>query len=165
MAYANTQSYAAADANNNLRGLLRSNTTATVTATTSETDLSTTTITGGTITGTGLIDAYACGTISLTNGTKTIKMYFGGTAIATITDAAGTTLDWSIRAKISNTATNAQRIEIWRTADDGSAIVFDYTTLAIDTTSNTILKCTAQLGSGSDTVTQNKFEIFIAQVA
>ena len=164
MAFANTNSIVDNDVNNMLRGLSRDNADSAHTGDTNETDLSSVSITGGTMGATGLILSYAAGTITGTAGTKTIRMDFGATTIATITHAAGTTLDWSITAKISNTATGAQRIEVWRTADDGLAVVFDYSTAAIDTTANVTHKVTAQLGASGDTVTQTKFETYVNQI-
>ena len=164
MAFANTDSIVANDVNNMLRGLHRNNADSNHTGDTNETDLSSMSITSGTIGATGLILSYASGTITGTAGTKTIRMVFGSTTIAVVTHSAGTTLDWSITAKISNTATGAQRIEIWKTADDGLAMVFDYTTSAIDTTASVTHKVTAQLGAAGDVISQAKFEVYVNQI-
>ena len=164
MPYANTDSLAAADINNCLRGLKRDNTTYTVTGTTNETDLASFTMTGGTMTATGGIHILAAGTITGTAGTKRIRLYFGGTAIVDTTAATGSS-DWFLEAWVYNTAANAQRIlGIW--SDHQSATNFnkDYTTLAIDTSANAVIKVTGTLGNSGDTITQALYDIYIAQI-
>lgn len=165
MPFSNGDLISATDANNLYRGLNRDDANSSHTGDTNETDLSTYTLTGGTMTGTGWVDIYASGTITGTAGTKTIQLYFGATSIATITHAAGTTEDWFFRARVNNTATNAQRIDIIKTVDDGNALQYDYTTAAIDTTSNVTVKATVTLGNTGDTVTQTKFNVYVVQVA
>jgi hypothetical protein len=147
MPFANGDLISAADANNLVRGLNRDNATSTVTGTTDETDLSTFAMSGGTMTATGWIEVYANGQISGTAGTKTIRLDFGATTLATITHAAGTTEDWMFYARIANTATNAQRVLIIRTVDNGNALRHEYATAAIDTTASVTVKATAQLGN------------------
>lgn len=163
MAFANGDNFTATDANNMYRGLHRNNTN-TATSGTGEDDLASTTITGNTIGQTGSIEVLACGTVTGAAGNKTIKLYFGGTAIITTATAAGTA-DWMLRARISNTATNAQRIFVeW--SDHQSATNFnkDYTTLAIDTTSAVVVKVAAECANGADTVTQTMFEVQLQQI-
>ena len=163
MPFTNTQSYSSTDANNNYRGLYRDNTTRS-TSGTGEDDLGALSISGGTIGATGSIEVLVCGTVTGAAGNKTIKLYFGGTAIITTATAAGTS-DWMLRARISNTATGAQRIFVeW--SDHQSATNFnkDYTTLAIDTTASVIVKAAAECANGADVVSQTMMEIQIQQI-
>lgn len=163
MPYTNTQSITATDMNNLLRGLYRDNTTRS-TSGTGEDDLGSLTIGANTIGATGSIEVLVCGTVTGAAGNKTIKLYFGGTAIITTATAAGTS-DWMLRARISNTATGAQRIFVeW--SDHQSATNFnkDYTTLAIDTTASAILKVAAECANGADVVSQTMMEVQVQQI-
>lgn len=163
MAFANGDNFTATDANNMLRGLYRDNTSRSSSGT-GEDDLASVTITGGTIGSTGSIEVLAAGTITGAGGNKTLKLYFGGTAIITSATAAGTS-DWMLRARISNTASSAQRIFVeW--SDHQSATNFnkDYTTLAIDTSANAILKVTGECANGADVITQTMFEVQLQQI-
>lgn len=164
MAFSNGDNFTATDANNMLRGLYRNNANST-TSGTGEDDLSSVTITGGTIGATGSIEVMACGTITGAAGNKTLKLYFGATAIITSATAAGTA-DWMLRARISNTATGAQRI-LTEWSDHQSATNYnqDYITAAIDTTSSVIVKVTGECANGADTITQTMFEVQVQQIA
>lgn len=163
MPFLSTQSITATDMNNVLRGLYRDNTTRSSSGT-GEDDLGSLSIGANTIGATGLIHVIAAGTITGAAGNKTLKLYFGGTAIITSATAAGTS-DWLLEAWIHNTATNAQRIYVqW--SDHQSATNFnkDYTTLAIDTTASATLKVTGECANGADTITETLFDVFICQI-
>ena len=163
MPFSNGDNYTATDANNNYRGLYRDNTTRS-TSGTGEDDLGSVTITGNTIDATGSIEVMACGTVTGAAGNKTIKLYFGGTAIITTATAAGTS-DWMLRARISNTATGAQRIFVeWSDHQSATNYNMDYTTLAIDTTANVIVKVAAECANGADTVSETMLEVQIQQI-
>lgn len=165
MAYSNTDTIAATDFNNVLRGLKRDNTTYTHTGNTNETDLASFTMTGGTMTATGCIWILAAGTVTGAAGTKRIRLYFGGTAIIDTTAAAGVA-DWFLKAWIFNTASNAQRIVVeWHDHTNTTNYNMDYTTLAIDTSANAIIKTTITLGNAADSVSQTVSDIFISQIA
>ena len=164
MPFSNTNSLTATDLNNCYRGLYRDNTNRSVTGTTSETDLGSLTITGGTISATGRIVLEAAGTITGAAGTKRLRVYFGGTSLYDSTAAAGTA-DWFVRLIISNTASNAQRVSVEAHDHTNTTnYLFDYTTAAIDTASNAILKITGTLGNTGDTITEAKFEVQVQQI-
>ena len=164
MPFTNSSSLVAADMNNTLRGLYRDNSNHAVTGTTAETDLASLTITGGTIDTTGCLHVIAAGTITTATDTKRIRLYLGATAIVDTTAVTGTG-DWWIDCWIANTAANAQRIvATWSTPNSATNFNKDYTTAAIDTSSNAILKVTGTLANAADTVTQTVFMVFVAQV-
>lgn len=165
MPYANTNTLTANDMNNVRRGLYRDNTDHTLTGAVAESDLASVTITGGTIGATGRLIVEAAGAIANAAGTKRIRMLFGATAIYDTTAQAGTA-DWWVRAVISNTATGAQRISV-TASDHTSATALtqkDYTTAAIDTTANVILKLVGTPAGAADTITQTKFEVEVQQI-
>ena len=164
MTFTSTSTLSASDMNNVLRGLHRDNTTYS-TSGTGEDDLASFTMTGGTMSSTGAIVIFASGTISGTADQKDIDLYWGGSVIDTIVRNAAGTQDWSYIAIISNTASNAQRIAIWRTTDSALTMEFDYTTAAIDTSANVIVKLTGECVNAADSVSQTKFEIFVVQIA
>lgn len=164
MPFTSTSTLTAADASNFLRGLHKDNTTYS-TSSTGEDDLASFTMTGGTMGATGAILIFAAGTITGTNGQKDVDLYFGGSVIATIVRSAATTNDWTFICKISNTSASVQRIEVWKSTDSAATMSFDYTTAAIATASNQIIKVTGECANGSDTVSQTKFEIFVVQIS
>lgn len=166
MPFATGDTLSNSDTNNFLRGLRRDNTTYTVTGTLTETDMASFAMSGGTMDTAGAIWVFAAGTITNSGGgQKDVRLYFGGTAIGTVTRTGANAQDWSLIAKISNTATNAQRIEVWYITTDALTVSFDYTTLAIDTTASVTVKVTGDLANTADTITQTKFEIFVVQIA
>lgn len=163
MAFANTDSIAAADVNNMLRGLHRNNADSAHTGDTNETDLSSTSITGATIGATGSIHVMASGGTTGTTDTKTIKFFFGSTNIGTVSIAGGSASAWAFDVWIYNTATGAQRI--FYRAYEGVATLesIKNTSSSIDTTASVTVKCTATLGGTTDTITQSTFNIDIVQ--
>ena len=166
MPFTSTSSLTAADVNNFLRGLVRDNTTYTKTGAATETDLASTTITGGTISATGGIYVVAAGTVTNSAaGAKTIDLKFGATNIATVSRTGANAQDWLIEAWGFNIATNAQRWVVRYSTTDATTVTGDYITSAIDTTANVILKLTGELANGADTITQNAFDVFVVQIA
>ena len=164
MAFANTSSFTASDANNMLRGLHRDNTTYSTQAV-AETDLASYTLTGGTMGATGALHIQAAGTTTTATDTKRIRLYFGGTAIIDTTAVTGTS-DWWMDAWVYNTSASAQRIVVqWSTHNSATNYNKDYTTLAIDTASNQIIKVTGILANAADTISQTVFDIFVVQIA
>lgn len=164
MPFSNSDSFTATDANNLLRGLHRNNANSAHTGDTNETDLSTFTMTGGTMTATGAIVIRAAGTVSGAAGTKQLRLYLGSTAIQAFSAVTGTE-DWSFLTSVSNTAASAQRITSYNVAPNSTAVAFDYTTSAVDTSANQTIKVTGQLGNAADTITQTVFEIFVVQIS
>lgn len=165
MPFSATASVPSTDLDNCFRGLYRDNANHTVTGTTSETDMASTTITGGVIGPTGTLYVRASGTITNSaSAAKTIKLYLGTTVIATVSRTAANAQDWIIEAWIDNTASNAQRIDLLYSTADSVAVTYDYTTAAVDTSANAALKVTGTLVSGSDTITGTKFKALVMQI-
>lgn len=164
MAYANTNSIVASDLNNTLRGLKRDNTTYTVTGTTNETDMASLSITGGTITATGMLHVIAAGTITGAANSKRVRLYLGTTTLVDTTAKAGTA-DWWIDCWIFNTAANAQRVAaVWGDHANATNFNHDYLTATVDTASNQTLKLTGTLTDAADTITETTYDVFIAQI-
>ena len=164
MAFANTNSIAAADMNNLLRGLHRNNANSAHTGSTAETDLSSFAITGGTIGSTGMLIVEAAGTITGSAGNKTIKMKFGSTTLSD-TGAGTGAFDWWLRVAITNTATNAQRVLMTLSDHTSSGdFLMDYITASEDTTASVTVKVTGQLTNAADTITQTMFNIYVIQI-
>ncbi len=164
MPFANTDSYVANDANNNLRGVDRDNADSAHTGDTNETDLTTFAMTGGTMGATGALHIIAAGTTTGTTDTKTAKFVFGSLTVATIAIASGVATDWMFDVWIFNTATNAQRI-ISRSFEGTATLEgVDYQTHTQDTTASVTIKCTGTMGGTTDTITQTLFNTFIVQI-
>jgi hypothetical protein len=119
---------------------------------------------GGTMGSTGRIIVEASGTVTGSAGAKTIRFDFGSQNVWITASETGTD-DWSVRAVISNTATNAQRIQFEGSSHNGITMNHaGYLTATIDTTASVTIRCRVQLANGSDTVTQTKFEIMVQQI-
>ncbi len=165
MPFTNSNSIVATDLNNTLRGLYRDNSDHAHTGNTDETNLASVSITGGTITATGALHVTAAGTVTNVGGTaKTIKLYLGATAVATVSRTAANAQDWLIDAWCFNTASATQRWVIIYSTADAVSLTFDYITSAIDTASAATLKCTATLAGATETVTQTAFDVMVVQV-
>lgn len=164
MPFASAASLINDDGNNMLRGLHRNNADFALTGSTTESNIFTLSITGGTIGATGGFHLIATGTLTGVAGTKTIRLKFGGTTMSTITQTAGTTSDWFFDAWCFNTATGTQRWFVQRNGNDLLTSTFDYTTSAIDTTASQNLLITGQLGNAGDTITFTFFNAFVAQI-
>lgn len=163
--FSSTGSVTNTDMNNNSRGYYRDNADHAVTGTTNETTLGSFTLTANDLGATGTLIVYAAGTITNSaSAQKLVKLYFGATAIATVTRTAANAQDWFIWAKISNTSTSAQRIEVWFSTTDATTCSFDYITAAIDTTANVTVAVKGTLTNGADTATETKLEALNAQI-
>jgi adhesin HecA-like repeat protein len=166
MPYTNDDSWTATDANNVLRGLYQDNTNHAVTGTTDETTLATVSVTGGTITATGALHVVASGTITNSaSGAKTVKLYLGGTAVATVSRTGANAQDWIIDAWCFNTAAATQRWCVTYSTTDAATCTYDYTTSAIDTASAATLKVTGTLAAAGDTITGTVFLVKVIQPA
>lgn len=166
MPFTNLDSLTASNLNNCLRGFYQDNTAHAVTGTTDETTLATVSVTAGTITATGGLHIVAGGTVTNVGGTaKTIKLYLGATAVATVSRTGANAQDWLIDAWCFNTAAAAQRWLIQYSTADAVTLTGDYTTSAIDTSANATLKVTATLTGATETVTETMFEVFVIQIA
>jgi len=165
MPFANGDFLTAAVMNNLLRGLYRDNTDRAVTGTVTETDMASVTMTGATMGATGALHIMASGTVTDVGGAaKDIRLYFGATAVATISRTGANAQDWLFDAWCYNTATGAQRWHIVYSTADAVTRTADYTTSAIDTTASVIVKVTGDLAGATDTITQKTFDVFIVQV-
>ena len=169
MAFANINSIVADDVNNMLRGINKEQSSNSHTGDTNETDLSTFTLTGGTLTSTGGVHILASGTTTGTAGTKDIKLYFGSALLPTLQVPQANTDDWLLEAWVFNSSTTTQRYisRMSRAASTGAAITATGNLLGSgtkDTAANVTIKVTATLGNSGDTVTQQMFDIFIVQI-
>lgn len=164
MPFSTTGSVISTDLDNMLRGIYRDNSDTAFTGSLTETTLKSVSIGGNIIGATGGIRLIIAGTLTGTGGTKTLRLKFGSTTIATITQGAGTTSDWYFDAWCYNTSTGAQRWFIQRNGNDLLTSTFDYTTSAEDTTANRTLAVTAQLGNTGDTITQSMMSVFVVQI-
>lgn len=168
MPFSATASLISTDADNMLRGLYRDNANNQVANTATETDMATTTVTGGTIGATGSLLVFAAGTIAnAVNNSKDIRLYLGATVLATVSRTVANAQDWYIQALITNTAANAQRVAVMYSTADATTVTFDYATSAIDTSSNQTLKVTGDMSvaDAGNTITQTMFDVFVVQIA
>ena len=121
---------------------------------TGEDDLMTYTLPADWMGKTGVLHIKASGTITGSNGNKTIKFYFGATAY-TLHTAANNTGDWSADIYIyqhTDRATQALDILVYH----GSAVLLnDHATGAVTTTSTVAIKLTGECADAGDTITQN----------
>src|SRR6266536_2449701 len=92
--FSTTGSVISTDLDNMLRGLYRDNSDSLLANSTAEATLKSVSVAGSTLAPTGGFHVIVCGSITGVNGSKTLRLKFGGTTIATITQAAGTTSDW-----------------------------------------------------------------------
>lgn len=124
-------------------------------AATAETDLQTKTITGGTLPTSGfMVRIYAWGTVSGTNSTKTIKLYFGATVLATIALPAGATDGWAIDAIVAGSSVGGQKARAFASVSALNASpVPTITTPAQDMTLDVIVKTTGTTPNSADEVT------------
>ena len=165
MPFTNNDSVTAANLNNMLRGFYQDHTNHAHTGNTDETTLATVSVTAGTITATGGLHIVAAGTVTNAGGTaKTIKLYLGATAVATVSRTGANAQDWLIDAWCFNTAAAAQRWVILYSTADAVTVTGDYTTSAIDTAANATLKVTATLTGATETVTETVFLVKVIQV-
>ena len=165
MPFTASSSLSSTDGNNMLRGLHRNNATTTLTGALAETDLSSFTMTGGTMGATGMLDIEAAGTITGVAGTKRIRLLLGASVLIDMPAAAGTA-DWWLHARIYNTAANAQRIVVeWSDHTTVTNFNKDYVTTAVDTATNIIIKLTGTPAGAGDTINQTVFDILVAQIA
>lgn len=164
MPFSATASIISTDLDNMLRGLYRDNSDTVLANTTNEVTLKSVSIAANTIAPTGGIHFIMAGTLAGTNSTKTMRLKFGGTTIATITQGAGTTTAWHFDVWMFNSATNSQRLIIRTNVNDLLTLQETYSTLAIDTTANQTLAVTGQLGNIADTITQTMMDVFVVQI-
>ena len=164
MAFANTDSYIANDANNNLRGLNKDNSDNAHTGDTNETDLASFAMAGGTMGATGALHILAGGTTTGTTDTKTARFKFGSVTLSTVSISGGNANDWFFDIWVFNTATGAQRIIVRDYEGTSTLETIDYRAESVDTTASVTIKVTGQMGGATDTITETFFDVFIVQV-
>lgn len=164
MPFSTTGSVISTDLDNMLRGLYRDNSDSGLAATTNETTLKSVAIGANTIGATGGLRIIACGSLTGTAGTKTLRLKLGTTTIATITQGAGTTSDWFFDAWCFNVSATSQRWFVQRNGNDVLTSSFDYTTSGEDTSATKTLAVTGQLGSAADSITLSVFDVFVIQI-
>src|SRR5713226_1311016 len=152
MPFSTTGSVVSTDLDNMLRGLYRDNSDSALTGTVAETTLKSVSIAANTIASTGGFHLIIAGSLAGAAGAKTMRLKFGATTIATITDVAATVSDWFFDVWCYNTANNAQRWSVQRVTNDLLTSTYDYITSAEDTTANKTLAVTGQLGNVADTI-------------
>lgn len=123
---------------------------------TSETTLDTITISAGALGSNGSADLEVWGTLSGTNGTKTLRLRLDGTAISGFFFGSSVQGDFWMRASIFNDgATNAQVVAVVAIVSQtgGPAVFIDnQTSAAVDSTADMDLTINAQLGNSADTM-------------
>lgn len=103
----------------------------------------------------------AVGTVAGTNDAKTVTLVYGGTTLATISELAADTADWSIEAEIINIADTTQRVFI--TTKAGTAFKqFDYLTAAIGNwAADQVVEVRGNPVNAGDTVSVTYFRVDI----
>lgn len=138
--------------------IVRSRAAASVTGTTSATDLYTITIPANTFNPGQRFRIRSRGSVSGTNGTKQIRLWVGAGAALIISQSAGETQEWFIDAYLevagtASTKTAVTGVEIGGTTT--SLIISDSTALSAAIT----IKVAVTLGSASDTVSGASFYV------
>lgn len=165
MPFSTTASIISTDLDNMYRGLYRDNSDTAITNTTNETTLKSVAIGANTIGPTGMLHILAGGTITGANGTKTLRLKFGGVLIDNILGDAATTQDWQFDMWMYNNNTTTQRLMGKRRADTSTNLITSGAgTVTVDTSQAQNLILTAQLGSALDTITARFFDVFVVQI-
>lgn len=129
-----------------------------LTGTVSETTLRSTTIKANSLGVSGGVKIIAAGTTAGTAGTKTIRLKWGGTTLATITVIAANTDNWRFEAEIynvdANGATQNHSIVAYKAAAVDSHTI---STSAVATTSDAVVLISGQLANTADTITLTTF--------
>jgi uncharacterized protein (UPF0333 family) len=137
-------------------GALNKSSTATGTAAnTTEQDLKTYTLPGGTLSADGMaIEIIASGTLAATSRLRTITVYFGASGSVTFSSASSTTVHWGVRIVIMRSGASEQRwfstayMGIGGANENPVHRVRNFTT-SIDNTTNQVVKVTGQVGIGA----------------
>lgn len=142
------------------------NTTAVEAAgTTSEQNLQTVTLTGGVLAATGdYVDIVASGITSANTNNKTLKLYFGATAIITSATQAANNKDWVLRGRVTRTGAATQL----GVADGQTSGLIQAATASAPTetlASDLTIKVTATLGTATATDVTSKMLMVTAVTA
>lgn len=126
---------------------------------TNETDFGSVAIKQNAIKANDVVMVYGGGTITdNANGSATLKLYVGTTAITIGSIANVATEDWVAGATIAFTATNAQRVRHW--FGSNSTYNAGYDTASFDTTgADTTIKMTGTKGNAGDAFWGNVFVV------
>lgn len=126
---------------------------------TTETDLMSYTVAGGTLSANGMgVDLVAFGTTANNANTKTLKFYVGGTAVLEA-DLAVSGEPWLVRAHLVRLAATTLLVRV-----DATGVLFGepavaYASQTITLASNCILKVTGQSSSASSDITQTHMSV------
>lgn len=129
---------------------------ASVTGTTSETDLKSITIPANTLVAGMRFRVRARGTVSGTNGTKQIRLYFGSANTLLSSQTAGETQEWVIDAYVEVAGAASQKVFARGSEISGTTTE---TMLSSTSNANTAITCkvTGTLGNTGDTITCSSF--------
>ena len=165
MPFGSTDSIVKADVDNMLRGLHSNISGSSLTGTTNETDLWSTTVTGDTIGATGTLMVVAEGNITnVSGGAKTMRLKLGSTTLMTVSRTGANAQDWFFWGFIFNRSTTTQTLSFCKSTTDAVTVDFDRTTSSEDTTGNLTLKVTGQLANANDTISPGIFKVFVVQI-
>lgn len=156
------------DLDNMLRGMYRDNADHAVTGTVVETDMASFTLTANTMGPTGALLLNFSGIFTGAAGLKTVKLYFGGTLMLSLTTNGVNDVFWNGEIFIVNTSAAAQRVNYRVSCSPASGVVSSHlaatATTAKDTTANQIIKLTATNVSAADTTTEQTFNVLVIQI-
>ena len=144
------------------RGWVLASTTPAVAVSTSgtgEDNLQSTVIPANLLSTYGCIKVFASGTVTGSAGNKTIKLYFGATAV-TVFPAAALTGSWQLEARIQNATAGAQSLDWKFTVNGAPATVSGGQSYPlIDTTVDVTVKLTGECANGADTIDQVSWSV------
>lgn len=156
------------DLDNMLRGMYRDNSDHAITGTVVETDMATFLLTANTMGPTGELVVHFSGSFTGAAGLKTVKLYFGGTLILSLTTNSVNDVYWNGDVRIINTSAAAQRVAYRISCAPVNGVVSSHIAatalIAKDTTANQIIKLTAQNVNAADTTTQQTFDVMVVQI-
>jgi hypothetical protein len=127
---------------------------ATVTATTSATDLMTVVVPAAEQFTGQVLRLLATGRVTGTAGTKTIRLSVNGTTNIISSQTAGETQDWACRLEVIRDSNTSVQVVIQKLEEGGTSNA-DYLTVGIALSSDLTIKFTGQLGDGADSIIQS----------
>ena len=130
-----------------------------LTATTNETTKFSLTIPAYTLSYLECFHVLALGTSSGTAGTKTIKLKWGGTTPATLTQVAGSPGPWEVKGWFCANASSGSNI-INTFVDNGTLVTRLRSATSVNAAVDTTLSLTGQLGDGGDTI---NFDLWVVE--
>lgn len=140
-------------------GVVKGDSTSRGNVSTSETDLGTYTVLANSLRAAAgkVVRLTAWGKLAANGNTKTVKLYFGGTVVATLAAAATNDKDWVLEATIIQGASGAQTA-VGRLYLEGAANELIFVTTPSETeTANFIVKVTGESATSGDDILQKGF--------